>query len=214
MHIFIDETGSFVLTNDFPSPSLVGALIIPDFQLAHVERRYEKLRKSFPKERGKVKGRLLDEKEISSVIAMLERNSVIYEVTSVEMPTHSVEGIEAYRSKTACGLTQNLTSEHHDNLVAEVWSLRHRLESLPIQLFVQTMATFNLLRRVIENATLYWCQRVPSELGKFAWIIDAKGNQNSPTAWEKWWSTIVLPYMQANCLRKPIGHISWAITAI
>jgi hypothetical protein len=59
MHIFIDETGSFGGVGSFPSPSLVGALIVPGTRLPSLEKKYGKLRKHLPLDaKGEVKGNL------------------------------------------------------------------------------------------------------------------------------------------------------------
>jgi hypothetical protein len=69
MHIFIDETGSFGGIGQFPSVSLIGALIIPDARLASLEKQYNKLRADFPKDdNGEVKGRLLNEAQVASAV--------------------------------------------------------------------------------------------------------------------------------------------------
>jgi len=73
MHIFIDETGSFAIPAPFPSPSLVGALVIPDRKLTYFDRIYGRLRSKLPKEQGEVKGRLLNEGQVRSVVQALWR---------------------------------------------------------------------------------------------------------------------------------------------
>jgi|SRR5215467_4584806 len=78
MHIFIDETGSFTGIGKSPSISLVGALIVPDSRLASLEKKYRKLRKSFPKDdKGEVKGRLLNEQQIARVVPLLFEHSAL-----------------------------------------------------------------------------------------------------------------------------------------
>src|ERR1035437_765700 len=70
MHIFIDETGSFSGVGNFPSVSLIGALIIPDANLPSLEKHYGKIRKRLPKaDKGEVKGRTLDEQQVGRVVS-------------------------------------------------------------------------------------------------------------------------------------------------
>jgi hypothetical protein len=67
MHIFIDESGPFGGIGQFPSVSLIGALIVPDARLASLERQYKRLRPNLPKdEKGEVKGRLLNEQQVEA----------------------------------------------------------------------------------------------------------------------------------------------------
>jgi hypothetical protein len=98
MHIFVDETGSFTGIGQSPSISLVGALIIPDSLLDKLERKYAKLRKSFPKdEKGEVKGRLLNEQQIARVVSLLLQHSALFETASIDLGLHTEEGLKAFR---------------------------------------------------------------------------------------------------------------------
>jgi len=66
MHIFIDESGTFVRGEQQASVSMVGALIIPDVRLARVEQKYAALRTGLSTdEKGEVKGRNLGAPEIT-----------------------------------------------------------------------------------------------------------------------------------------------------
>jgi hypothetical protein len=41
-------------------------------------------------------------------------------------------------------------------------------------LYLQAITTFDVLHRLIGHMTAHFCQRRPSELGTFAWVVDAK----------------------------------------
>src|SRR5712692_6613162 len=89
MHIFIDESGSFVTPKaDPPGLSAVGALTIPDCERNKLEKRYSRVREDLPKEDGEVKGRDLQEHQIAQIIALLVRHQVLFEVSVVEL-SHS-----------------------------------------------------------------------------------------------------------------------------
>jgi hypothetical protein len=84
MHIFIDETGSFGGIADFPSISMVGALIVPDSRLASLEKRYGRLRRGFPTDdKGEVKGRSLNEHQVADVVALLFDHSALFEAAAI-----------------------------------------------------------------------------------------------------------------------------------
>jgi hypothetical protein len=42
------------------------------------------------------------------------------------------------------------------------------------------MITFELVPTLIEHDTMYYSTRRPEELGKFVWMVDAKGNLGGP----------------------------------
>jgi hypothetical protein len=50
---------------------VVGGLAIPDGKLEFIKRKYAKVRLRFPFENGEVKGRLLNEHQVSEVVTLL-----------------------------------------------------------------------------------------------------------------------------------------------
>lgn len=73
---------------------------------------------------------------------------------------------------------------------------------MPNQLFLQAMATWELIIRTIREATLYYVQRQPIELGDISWAIDRK--DRTITEMEKTWSTLILPLSQTAFIKKPL----------
>jgi hypothetical protein len=192
-----------------PSISLVGALVVPDQLRAKIEKKYEVLRHDFSMVNGEVKGRLLLESDVAAVVRMLRRNEVIFEVTAIDMGLHKPSDIAAHKRRQEEELTKNLTVKHSLELRTHVGELRRCLERMTHQLYVQSIATFNLVARVIEHATLLYSQRRPQELGAFHWIIDAKDRERI-TAWEIWWSEVLLGILQSGSLNKPMAHLEGA----
>lgn len=70
--------------------------------------------------------------------------------------------------------------------------------ALSNQLFVQSVLTMDLVPHVLNVSTLYYCQRMPQELGNFVWYIDAKGDVGEQTPFEQLWSTLLMPVMETN----------------
>src|SRR5712691_11518092 len=110
MHIFIDESGPFGGIGQFPSVSLIGALIVPDGRLASLEKQYKKLRANLPKdEKGEVKGRLLNEQQVENAISILFADSALFEAAAIDMGLHTEEGLNAFQALQAEKMTANLT---------------------------------------------------------------------------------------------------------
>jgi hypothetical protein len=103
-------------------------------------------------------------------------------------------------------MTKHLTSEHHPDIVAEVHKLRGVLEAMPLQLYAQTVTLTHVVRRALEHGMLYYCQRLPGELGRFRWVIDAKSKLNV-TPQEDWWRQCVKPMLQSQSFREPIAML-------
>jgi len=50
----------------------------------------------------------------------------------------------------------------------------------------------------LNHSTVYYCQRLPSELGNFIWYIDAKEDKSEKTPFEQLWTTLLMPILQSN----------------
>jgi len=121
----------------------------------------------------------------------------------MDMATATEEEVSYHRKMQAEGMTRHLTSEHHPNLVAEVHKLRGVLERMSLQLYSEFVTLTHVVRRAMEHGMLYYCQRLPGELARFRWVIDAKSNLNI-TPHEDWWRVCVKPMLQSRSLRDPL----------
>ena len=72
---------------------------------------------------------------------------------------------------------------------------------------VQGMLTFEFIFDVLEYGTMYYATRRPTELGKFNWVIDAKGNMEKPNEWEDWWSKFIFPVLQTRSFTRPFRQL-------
>ena len=203
MLIFYDESGTFTSTLDKTSISLIGILIIPEDTFSKIEKKYKRIRNTLPNKNGEVKGRLLTENQVDSIVTMLAKNDVIFLVECIDMSLHTNVGIEAHKKAAEEGITANLTDKHHENIINKSRELSDRLSKMPKQLYVQSVLTFSGIYKAVELATLYYCQRRPKVLHKFEWVFDAK-NKEGITDWEDWWSSTVMPVLQSKSVREPL----------
>ena len=199
MQIFVDEAGPFVTPPSKAPVSCVGALVLRDATADEVLRRFHTLRQSWGM-KSEIKGSKLDEAQVAALIEVLRAYDVIFEATIIDMSMHAPADVTAHRLDQADRMIANVEG-HTASLVAELHELRMRLRQLSDPLYAQAVCTFELLYRVVQNATLYFCQRHPEELGAFHWTIDAK--QDSLTTYEDLWKTIVLPLLQTKSFSEP-----------
>ena len=61
--------------------------------------RYEKIRENFPKENGKVKGRLLKESQIAQIVELLRRSNALYEFNAVDISIESLKDLENHKNQ-------------------------------------------------------------------------------------------------------------------
>jgi hypothetical protein len=208
MHIFIDESGPFGGIGQFPSVSLIGALIVPDARLASLEKQYKRLRPNLLKdEKGEVEGRLLNEQQVDSAVSLLLADSALFEAAAIDLGTHTEDGLKAFQAQQAEKMTANLTDEHQGTLKAQVWASRNMLEGFKLPLMVQGILTLEFIFDILEYGTVYYATRRPTELGKFNWVIDAKGNMEKPNEWEEWWSKVIFPVLQTRSFTRPFRQL-------
>lgn len=194
----MDESGIFVITgNNIPKISSITALIIPDRNIVRLTKKFIELRKRWGYD-SEIKGSKLQEKQISETIALLRIHDVLLDIICIDTGHHTEDDIAAYKKESGDNLVKHLTPQHHENLVRQVYGYRERLLALANQLFVQSVLTMDLVPHVLNIATLYYCQRMPQELGNFVWYIDAKGDDGKQTPFEQLWSTLLMPVMETN----------------
>lgn len=203
VHIFIDESGTFTTGGSEHSVSVVGALVVPDTYRARLEAKYGRLRRDLPQEGGEVKGRLLSEQDVALIVTTLRRHQVLFEVSAIDVGAHADGAIAAHQAEQAVRFPKQLTAKHHPNIHEAVRKLQERLQRMSAPLYAQSQVTIDVVDRVIRHSTLYYCQRIPEELGAFHWVVDAK-NPGGVTAWEDWWSYVVMPALQSKSLREPL----------
>lgn len=166
------------------------------------ERMYGCLRTHLPKTKGEVKGKTLSEDQVAEVVRSLLTIQALFEVVIVDLGMHSKEEILRHKSGQEEAITAHLTSKHSPKLVQQVWEFRRRLQSLPPQLYVQSVAMGRLVYHTLNHMIAYHAFRIPCELGEYHWRIDAK-DRVEITPWERWWSTAILPMLEFYSTRKP-----------
>lgn len=183
MHIFLDESGTFV-GYEKGFIGIVGALVIPDGNLRRLHRKFAKIRPSLLKEGDEVKGRLLEEHDLNRVVRLLATREAIFEVTVLDLGLYTEAGVLAFRRKLADETRAKLPA-FPDSLRGKVAEAVDYLDTMPPQLFLQALTTFELIHRVISHTILYFSQRRPYELASFTWVVDGK-DLAKVTNWENW----------------------------
>ncbi|WPO39794.1 hypothetical protein [Tardiphaga sp. 42S5] len=202
MRVFIDESGSF---SNFQagSISVVGALVIPDVMMDNLAKKYAKLRASLPQDKGEVKGRLLTEKQVDKVVMLLVRNEALFEITALDFGLHQEDAVLGYQKKLGEQMLAKVKNFRED-VQLEVQAASEYILKQPVNLFLQALATFDVLHHVISRATTFFAQRKPYELSSFSWIIDGK-EPAKVTKWEEWWAHYAQGALASMSKRRPAG---------
>ena len=209
MRIYIDEAGAFVAPRTQPhSFSLVLALIVPSASETELFYEFLRLRDHWPKQDIEIKGSSLDESQSAQVIDLLVRYDVLAEFVALEMATHPRQVIDDFKARQADAVTAHITPEHHPGIVSQLQNIARTIHGMPNQLFVQAFITIQLVLETIQNATLYFVQRQPKELGDIAWIIDRKNR--TITQMEDTWTTLILPMSESHFAKTPLVALAEA----
>ena len=203
MNIYIDESGTFSGIGRSLRPSVVGGLVVPDSVQSDLFAAYASIRDGLTMDHGEVKGRQLSERQVALVINTLRQFPVIFEVTAIDLGLHTPEGIEFHRNDQAEVFKRNMETAIHQSMRDDLFKLGRELEKFPLQLYVQSVANFDLIHRMFSHAILYFAQRIPEELRAFNWVIDAKDRANPITSWERWWSTVIPAMIQSKSEHDP-----------
>jgi hypothetical protein len=117
---------------------------------------------------------MLEPAHLESLVEVLFRHDAVMHACAIDVSREEDSRIDQHKAQQCNGMTKHLTCEHHPDLVREVWDLRHVLEGMSRQLYIQCVMMKELVRIVSEEIALYFAQRRPRELAVFEWTIDAK----------------------------------------
>jgi hypothetical protein len=202
MLIFVDESGSFTIpAAGKRNLSCVGALIVPETTHNDLIRGFVKLRDTWAGLRDEVKGSELHEKQIAEVIALLVDQDCLFFVCATEMSLNSDVVIADFQRKQAECITENISDAHHPLLRRQLFELHQTFESMPTQLFLQSVLLTDLIRKIIDQSCIHFALQKPSEIGAFRWFIDGKDKKK--TAYEIAWELLAAGLLQGKYIESP-----------
>lgn len=124
----------------------------------------------------------------------------------MDLGIHTEQQITQLKKTQAYRINEDVGPSHQPSMIQELNELKDDLLSLSNQLFVQSIATILLIYDLLQDLTLYHCQRLPQELGDFHWLIDAK--DKNVTKSERLWSKLILPILQTMSRTKSFIRIA------
>ena len=208
MYVFIDEAGPFQRPSRPHLVSCVGALLIPESLVQPLFRRFHRLIRSWRVGGREVKGSQLNEAQVAAVLAALRRYDVLFLAVAIDMGLHTESGIETAKRDQVDKIRAAISDRIDLPVRTRLERLASGIERLSPQLYVQSVALTKVIDSAIRNGTLYYAQRIPSALRRFAWRLDAKDLK--VTKYETVWREVVAPYLQTESLRHPLLTLNGA----
>jgi len=203
MYIYIDESGNFLVPEkEGRNLSCVGALVVREGSRDALEAHYASLFRSWGSSGKEVKGSSLHESQVAAMIALLLEARCLFFVCATEMSVNEPAALRNYQTTQAQYLTEDLTEMHRPKLRNQMAGIRTLYEKTPPQLFIQTVLLTDLIKRVIDLATMQFAMRGPaSEAGAFRWVIDGKAEQR--TKYETAWKLMAGGLIQSRTIESP-----------
>ncbi|MBU0710793.1 DUF3800 domain-containing protein [bacterium] len=203
MNIYIDESGTFANPQKKAhSISTIASLIIPEIQLPDIEKEFLSLKKLWGIQEIEIKGSKLNENQVADVINLLLNYDTILELSVIDIGLHNDAEIDEHKNKQADKLFEHIDEERSPILAENTRLLQEKLRSLSNQLYVESCLIVECIWRALQTSTIYYSQKMPSELSSFNWIIDAK--DKNLTKYEEYWLTIIAAYIQTKSIRDPL----------
>jgi hypothetical protein len=198
MRFFIDEGGLFTPASGW---GVVCSLAIPHKEVGPARREIERLSQGWPRKDGELKGGLLRPAHLYKLVEVLFRHDALLHACAIDVSREDKIGVDRHKASQCERITKYLTSTQPMNFIRQIWELRHALERMPTQLYIQCVLMTELVASAIEETIPYFAQRRPRELAEFEWTIDAKDPcRVSPQ--EEWWRGIQGPFQEARTRRE------------
>jgi hypothetical protein len=200
MHIYIDESGIFSNpANKDNVASVVAALAVPTTKKKELFRQFKRLTQNWTDKNGEIKGSKLDELQIASIIALLQKFDVILELVVIDLGLHTDEEITKFKEIQVDNMIGDIPPNHNPDVLKRALEIRSVFASMSNQLVIQANLMFLLIPRILFHMVLYYARRIPQELQWFYWMVDAK--DESKNAYEDAWATALSLLWQAKALR-------------
>lgn len=215
MRIFIDESGSFIpSTQQVPTVCCVSALVVPESLYSNVLTIHNNCLAQWAPPSAELKGRELNERRFNRIFTALSNLDLVLVIFAVDMAKENEPLLLAHKQGQAERFRKGVAGpQFAQQLKDHVHTLAQRIEDLPTQLYIQASLMSRLLYRTVQTATLHYAQSIPTTLGAFDWVIDAK--DHNLTEYERLWSDVVKPISQSMSLEEPLLTISdWDYSAM
>lgn len=205
MEIFIDESGSFVCSQNPDSWCVVAAYIISGNQKSAMQKLLSQLKtKSGKKYSDEIKLKHVKEKDLKWFLSELRKLDGSLFFVAVNASELSEDIISAHKEEQASKVVEHKDKMHHEKMRAALEELSEDIKGLSSQLYLQLICQTILIHDIVKRAILYYVQFKPSMLSKFRWRIDQKNT--TKITYEDSFEKICPPILQSMSISDP--HIA------
>lgn len=209
MFICIDESGSFVYSDNEGSWNCVAAYIYPEGERRRVEYAVAWLkRQSGLPYAPEVKLRDTTEADYRGFLEVLRDSGGVCCAVATNASFNLPKTIEEHQRAQEAKILENVDIMVYEAGRQGIRVLAERVRGLSPQLYVQMVAQVELAKLVLNHASLYMVQRFPPSLGHFRWRIEQKSS--SQTEYETAYTQVLPAFLQSASLREPLPMLRGA----
>lgn len=203
MHIYIDESGSFVPATAGNSWNVVAALVTPEASRRKIEELLRQTKLSLGRAyTDEIKLKNLTESQLKTFLRRLNEIEPLVFISGIDLGSQHPDVIANHQNKQIEKIIENKPLMRHREGRELIDDLAARVRRLSPQLYTQLVAQIDLLDQVYRGATLFYAQRVPATLGSYRWRLDEK-NSSRPL-FEETMRYMAPPLLQAKSIRDPV----------
>jgi uncharacterized protein DUF3800 len=202
MHIFIDESGSFIPGSPIDSWCVVAAYVVP-------ERSRKKVEDVLVRTKKEVCGTVIGECKLKEfkeaqllrfLNKLAEMEGVLY-CSATDPGRQSKDDVSSHLAGQVSGIVKHKDKMIHEKARLGIQQLADRFATLSPQLYLQLATQWDLVFNLIGSACLYFVQRNPAALGHFRWRTDEKNEGKS--LFEESFRDLAAPMNQAKSIDNP-----------
>ena len=205
MYIFIDESGSFVISPNMDSWCVVAAFVLPESKYTKLEQLISALKAELGSTT-EVKLKDISEARYIRFLKDLSKLGGIAFAVAIDAGQHCEDQVIAHRDAQAGMVIQHIDKLIHEEARKGLIELSEAVKKLPAQLYTQFQCQVELFHRIVCRAPAYFSQHYPATLEFFRWRIDQKNT--SPTRYENTFKTLIPAALQSKSLRKPMIELT------
>ncbi|MFA0938879.1 DUF3800 domain-containing protein [Pseudomonas tremae] len=209
MHIFIDESGTFVYAEEPSGWSTISAIVIPEKALGEAKNALD----AFKAENGYAStdelklGKLKDEISYFRLLARLERANCTLFGIATDAQLNTPGAVDAHKEGTAQGILKNLEKMRYEAGRKLLLHAADQVRRLSCQLHIQFICQIELMYYVVSQAITYYAQHDPATLSQFVWRVDQKALEKI-TEYEEVFERLSPAYLQMMSLSDPVMMIA------
>ncbi|WP_426395973.1 DUF3800 domain-containing protein [Ralstonia sp. R-29] len=201
MYIFVDESGTFALTEKENAWCAIAAFVLPESKRRPLDALVSDLRFKYGAGREVKLGGIPEDSFVKFLVALEKLGGIAFAL-AVDVSLHRRDEMLCHQQIQVDKIRQNIEKMKYEEGRRMISDLADEVSSLPPQLYTQLALQIELVHTVLKNAPLYYVQRQPAALAHFRWRVDQK--DQIPNRYEKAFKKILPALLQTKSLQDPM----------